>query len=131
MRYSFLTAAFLVDVVTAFPWVSEMPGVNSNLFRKTRRQQPGGFQKGGAASCPFNPSHVPAAPITSKYPYNGAINGLPGNGVGGYQVPAPGDTAHQFVPPGPKDIRKLSSILAYLCGSLQTLTPSQAVRVQG
>lgn len=41
----------------------------------------------------------------ARYPYNSAQNGLPGKGIGGYQVPAPGDTAHQFVAPGPNDIR--------------------------
>jgi hypothetical protein len=48
---------------------------------------------------------VPAAPVTAKYPYNNAKNGLPGNGKGGYMVPADGDTEHQFVAPGANDIR--------------------------
>lgn len=30
---------------------------------------------------------------------------MPGKGKGGYQVPADGDTAHQFQKPGPNDIR--------------------------
>jgi hypothetical protein len=76
-----------------------MPDVDSSLLHKAKRQQPGGYQDGGAATCPFNPDHPGATPITSEYPYNGAINGLPGKGVGGYQLPAPGDTAHQFTPP--------------------------------
>lgn len=91
----------------AFPWVSEVPGVDSSLFaarRQYRRQQPGGTN-GGAATCPFNANHVPAAPVTAQYPYNGAKNGVPGKQTGGYQVPADGDTAHQFVAPGANDIR--------------------------
>jgi hypothetical protein len=39
------------------------------------------------------------------YTYGGSTNGLPGSGVGGYYVPAPGDTAHAFQKPGPSDIR--------------------------
>ena len=109
MRFSLLTVAFAAEVVTAYPFVANMPGVDSSLFRNAKRQQSGGFQKGGPATCPFNPNHPGAAPITSQYPYNGAVNGLPGKGVGGYQVPAPGDTAHQFVAPGPNDIRKSPS----------------------
>jgi hypothetical protein len=107
MRYSLLTIALIAEAVTAYPFVADLPGVDSGLFRK--RQQPGG-PKGGAATCPFNPNHVPAAPVTLKFPYNGAVNGLPGKGIGRYQVPAPGDTAHQFVAPGPNDIRKYSLI---------------------
>lgn len=54
----------------------------------------------------YNPDHVPAPGVTDEFPYNNAKNGLPGNGKGGYQVPAPGDKAHQFVPPDySKDIR--------------------------
>ena len=41
-----------------------------------------------------------ASPPTSQFPYGGAkIDGLPGSQKGGFQVPAPGDTAHQFQPP--------------------------------
>lgn len=95
--------------VTAFPWVADAPGVSSpwsNAYRAAhaRRQQPG-EGAGSAAQCPFNANHVPAAPISSKYPYNGAKNGLPGKQKGGYQVPADGDTDHQFKEPGPNDIR--------------------------
>ncbi|KZO97178.1 Cloroperoxidase [Calocera viscosa TUFC12733] len=43
-----------------------------------------------------------AAPYSPQFPYTGAIlNGLPGNGTGGVQVPAPGDTAHQYEAPLP------------------------------
>ena len=62
-------------------------------------------QEATKLTCPFNSQHQPAAPVTSKYPYNNAKNGLPGNGKGDYQVPAPGDTAHHFEAPGPNDIR--------------------------
>ena len=37
--------------------------------------------------------------------HNNVKNGQQGNRKGGYQVPAPGDTAHRFVKPGPGDIR--------------------------
>jgi hypothetical protein len=117
MRFSLLAIALVAEAVTAYPFVANMPGVDSSLFRKAKRQQPGGGQKGGAATCPFNPDHPCAAPITSQYPYNDAINGLPGKGVGGYQVPAPGDTAHQFVAPGPNDIRKSSYNPQYVTDS--------------
>ena len=38
-------------------------------------------------------------------PYNSAVGGLPGKGIGGYQVPAPGDEAHQYIAPTDQDIR--------------------------
>jgi hypothetical protein len=107
MKYSLIVIALLAEAftVTAFPFVAEMPGVDASLLRlKSKRQQSGGSNPGGPATCPFNSNHVPAPGITAQYPYNGAKNGLPGKGVGGYQVPAPGDTAHYFVPPGPNDI---------------------------
>lgn len=81
----------------AFPWVAETQGVDASLLRHSTQKR--------AATCPFNSDHVPAAPITSQYPYNGAIDGLPGNGQGGILVPAEGDTAHEYVAPGPNDIR--------------------------
>ena len=87
--------------VYAYPWVAGVDGVDSRLLRR----QESGTGTGSEASCPNNPNHVPAAPVTSEWPYNNAQNGLPGNGKGGYQVPADGDTAHQFVAPGPNDIR--------------------------
>lgn len=105
MKYSLVAIALAAEAVTAFPFVAEMPGVDSSLFRNRPRQQSGGSNPGGAATCPFNANHVPAPGITAQYPYNGAKNGSQGMGKGGYQVPAPGDTAHQFVAPGPNDIR--------------------------
>lgn len=94
---------FAATAVNSFPFVANAPGVDPSLFRP--RQQPGGGQAGGAATCPFNPNHVPAPGITAQFPYNHASQGLPGLGVGGYKVPADGDTAHQFMAPGPNDIR--------------------------
>jgi hypothetical protein len=41
-----------------------------------------------------------AAPYSPKYPYTGAKpDQLPGTGIGGVQVPAPGDTAHYYQHP--------------------------------
>ncbi|KXT09316.1 hypothetical protein AC579_260 [Pseudocercospora musae] len=86
----------------AYPWVVNAPGVDSSMLpRSSRLNMPR-----DAPDCPFNADHQPAAPVTSQYPYNNAIDGKPGNGKGGYLVPAPGDTAHQYQAPDPKtDIR--------------------------
>lgn len=43
--------------------------------------------------------------MNDQFPYNWAKDGVPGKGIGGYQVPAPGDDAHQFVAPTDLDIR--------------------------
>lgn len=97
----------LVSGAYAFPWVANMPGVDSSMlqgYRNNKRQQdPEGA--GSAANCPFNRNHVPAAPVTAKYPYNNAKNGVQGNGKGNYIVPDPNDKAHAFVAPGKDDIR--------------------------
>ena len=108
MKYIIILSSLLTSAY-AFPWVADAPGVDSSMLKgyreaKAKRQQVG-TGPGSAASCPFNANHKAAAPITSQYPYNGAKNGVPGKGKGGYQVPASGDTAHQFVAPGPNDIR--------------------------
>ncbi|MCJ1478965.1 hypothetical protein MMC13_007649 [Lambiella insularis] len=79
-----------------------MPGVDSSLLG--RRTAPTKRQS-DQATCPFNTVHLGAAPYDPKYPYTGAQNGLPGTQEGGVQVPAPGDTAHNFTAPGPNDIR--------------------------
>lgn len=92
-----------ISAATAFPWVVHQADVDSSLLKK--RQQSGGSNPGGPATCPFNSNHTGAAPFNPAYPYNNAQNGLPGNGKGGYQVPAPGDTPHYYVPAGPNDIR--------------------------
>lgn len=83
----------------AYPWVAGQPGVDSSLFRKARPE------RRQAGSCPFNGNHKPAATYTSKYPYTGAKNGVPGTGVGGIKVPADGDSDHAYQDPGPNDIR--------------------------
>ncbi|KAK3314965.1 Chloroperoxidase [Apodospora peruviana] len=83
----------IVGVATALPWMAD------------KRQQDGGAQPGGPITCPFNPDHKPAEPWDPKFPYNWANLGLKGKGKGGYQVPAPGDYAHRFIPPTDKDIR--------------------------
>lgn len=102
----FTSISAFLGVAYAFPWVANQPGVDSSLFQnRHKRQQSGGNNPGGPATCPFNANHQPAAPITSDYPYNNALNGLPGDGNGGFQVPAEGDTVHQYVAPGPNDIR--------------------------
>src|SRR5450432_207737 len=109
---SALVVILVVEIVIAFPYYYSIPGVGPGQFENAKRQQSATLQK--RDTCPFNPNHVPAAPITSQYPYNHAINGLPGIGLGGFRVPEPGDTAHQYVPPGPNDIRKPCSI-SYTC----------------
>ncbi|KAF2151619.1 Cloroperoxidase [Myriangium duriaei CBS 260.36] len=86
-----------------FPFIASLPDVtNKHLLT---RQQSGGGQPGGPLTCPFNPNHEWPTPSNSKFPYNGAINGIPGRGVGGYQVPSPGDDAHKFIAPRSTDIR--------------------------
>ncbi|KAF2083470.1 putative aromatic peroxygenase [Saccharata proteae CBS 121410] len=83
-----------------------MAGVDNSLLHASRlRRQQTGNGPGSAAQCPFNPNHVDAAPVTADYPYNNAKNGMIGNQKGGYVVPDPNDSAHQFVAPGPNDIR--------------------------
>ncbi|TVY86128.1 Aromatic peroxygenase [Lachnellula willkommii] len=90
-------------LLAAFPFISEQPGIKNTHLLK--RQQSGGGQPGGPDTCPFNPNHQDAVPVSDAFPYNGAKGGLPGTGIGGYQVPAPNDTDHQFVAPTDTDIR--------------------------
>merc|ERR1712087_505768 len=100
-----VVSSLLVSGAAAFPWVAMQPGVDSSILRLKPRQQVG-EGPGGPDTCPFNANHEDARPVTSKYPYNNAKDGKPGNGKGGYLVPAPGDTAHEFRKPNPKtDIR--------------------------
>ncbi|KAM3417990.1 hypothetical protein BST61_g6201 [Cercospora zeina] len=85
--------------VVAFPWVAGVSGVDSSILRRdaVRRDDP---------NCPFNANHEPAAPLTAAFPYNNARFPARGNQRGGYPVPAPGDTAHEFRAPRPGiDIR--------------------------
>ena len=93
-----LLTIMLVPNTMAFPWVASVPGIRSvnEVEAQIAKRQ---------TTCPFNPNHVPAAPITSQFPYAGAINGLPATRPGNFQVPATGDHAHGFVPPGANDIR--------------------------
>ncbi|PMD19253.1 Cloroperoxidase [Hyaloscypha hepaticicola] len=95
--------ACCAGVAAAFPFVVRQEGIkNAHILQ---RQQSGGYQPGGPANCPFNPNHEFPVPVTDEFPYNGAKGGLPGEGVGGYLVPAAGDTAHQFIAPTDQDIR--------------------------
>nr|POE87559.1 aromatic peroxygenase [Quercus suber] len=88
------------QVVRAFPWVVGHVG-ESRAPRLSARQMPG-----SAASCPNNPNHVGAVPISAKYPYCGAVGGKPGFQLCiNNRVPAVGDTAHYYTAPGPLDIR--------------------------
>ena len=86
----------------AFPWVASVPGVDSSFFRGNIFNKRQSYPYG---TCPNNPKHTGAAPYSTKYPYTGAVNGLSGSQKGGIQVPAPGDTAHYYTPPGTNDIR--------------------------
>ena len=50
--------------------------------------------------CPYNPNHIPAVPLNTKYPYLGAVGSqTQGSGKGGVEVPAPGDVDHAFMAP--------------------------------
>lgn len=93
-----LLAIMMVPNAMAFPWVAGMPGIRSasDVEDQHAKRQ---------TTCPFNANHVPAAPITSQFPYAGGQNGLPSTRPGNFQVPAFGDDVHGFVPPGPNDIR--------------------------
>ena len=84
-----------------FPFVAEIPGVDSSLLRKASSVA----KEKRQSSCRFNSVHPGAAPYNAKYPYTGARNGLPGTGRGEILVPAPGDTAHAFQAQGPNAIR--------------------------
>ena len=110
LRLTLLTALG-ASVVFAFPWMANIPGIDLSLLKKGQiyqantKRQIETDDKGSAAYCPVNPEHLGAAPFNPLYPYTGAVDGLPGTGIGGKQVPAPGDEAHYFTPPGDLDIR--------------------------
>ncbi|KAI9846883.1 MAG: hypothetical protein M1837_003495 [Sclerophora amabilis] len=99
MRFSSFSVLFALDAALAFPWVANMPGVDSSAMDAAHRH------KRQSDTCPFNANHPGAARYNDAFPYTGARNGLPGNAKGGIKVPADGDTAHQFEAPGPNDIR--------------------------
>ena len=102
MKLFFFVLALTVQYVTAFPWVSDMPGVDNSLLQRQVNKPDVSKRQNG---CPFNPDHKGAAPYTSEFSYTGAKNGLPGTGKGGIKVPADGDTDHMFEAPGDNDIR--------------------------
>jgi len=89
------------QAATAFPFVAKQPGIDKDLLARgypvNKRQSD--------TNCPKNPVHPGAVPVNDQYPYLSALNGNQSTGKGGIQVPAPGDTAHYFVAPGPLDIR--------------------------
>lgn len=65
--------AFAVQA-SAFPWVLDTLGKPRDYFGHVEKRQ----MPGSAATCPNNPNHKGAVPISAKYPYCGAKNGLPG-----------------------------------------------------
>ena len=101
MQVNTLVFMLAAHSVLSFPFVAEMPGVDSSLLSKAKRVSTEKRQ----SSCPFNSVHPGAAPYNAEFPYTGAQNGLPGTGKGGILVPAAGDNAHAFEAPGPNDIR--------------------------
>lgn len=104
MHNSILLSLVAANAASAFPWVAMQQGVDGSMLN--RRQQSGGGQQGGPDTCAFNPNHVKAAPVTSKYPYNNAKNGKKGNEKGGFLVPDPNDKDHEFrAPDYSRDIR--------------------------
>ena len=67
MKYSLIAVALAVEAVTAFPFVANIPGVDSSLlFNRPKRQQSGGGNPGGPLTCPNNPNHVDAPGITDQ-----------------------------------------------------------------
>ncbi|MCJ1454642.1 hypothetical protein MMC28_004995 [Mycoblastus sanguinarius] len=101
-----LVGLMALPAAFSFPWMGDVLGADKNSYDSP--SQLAKRQGNTMAGCPFNPpeDHVPAAPITAEFPYLGAANGLPAtNPVGNVEVPADGDDAHAFVPPGPNDIR--------------------------
>lgn len=103
---SILLLALAAETAYGFPFVARMPGVDTRLLHEEYKRQQNPTGPGSEAQCPYNPKHKPANPIKGPYWYNNATNGQQGNQKGGYQVPAPGDKAHEFVAPNYKtDVR--------------------------
>ena len=96
-----LFASTIVPVALSFPFIMDMPGVDTRILSRS----PITGKRQTQADCPFNPVHPGAAPFNSRFPYTGARNGLPGTQIGGIEVPNDNDTAHFFQAPGPNDIR--------------------------
>ncbi|KAI9704641.1 MAG: hypothetical protein M1820_005389 [Bogoriella megaspora] len=108
--YQFLICtALCIHLTFAFPWVADLPGIDTSILnaktspRAHRKRQSN--NAGSLENCPVNANHPGAAPYNPDYPYSGAAFPIPGSGIGGYEVPAPGDEAHYFTPPGEDDIR--------------------------
>ncbi|EME45343.1 hypothetical protein DOTSEDRAFT_170687 [Dothistroma septosporum NZE10] len=96
-----LLIVLLAVAAAAYPWVESAAGLDSSLLKRGYA-----VQERDSAQCPFNANHVSAPLVTAQYPYNNAKNGQPGDGKGGYPVPAPGDTVHEFrAPDAQTDIR--------------------------
>ena len=96
----------LIALPTAFSfgWMGELLDSDGSLPSAEERLEK--RQGTTMAGCPYNPNHVPAVPISAKFPYLGAVNGLPAtNPVGNIEVPTDGDSAHIFTAPGKNDIR--------------------------
>ncbi len=91
-------ALILIPRSMSFPFMVGIPNVRSAPEVESLHSKRQG-------TCPSNTNHQDGSPITAQFPYAGAKNGLPSTNPGNFQVPANGDTAHQFVPPGPNDIR--------------------------
>lgn len=106
MRNTFLATPLLLSSLTAaFPWAAKLAAGEQSHVAMDRVMSP--LERRAAGTCPVHATRQGAAPYSAYYPskYTGAMNGQAGTGVGGVQVPAPGDTAHAYVAPGPGDIR--------------------------
>jgi len=106
MRYSLLTATLAANLIAALPFMGYDAIPNAGAERTAKRQLLGGNQL--PYSCPYNDpkDHVPAVPLSDKYPYLSAVGtSKQGTGKGGIQVPAPGDVDHMFI--APKYVRSL------------------------
>lgn len=116
MHYTLLSLALAANSVVAYPFMGSLAIPNAEkeieVARNARRQLGlgntpttpklglGQILNPQPTTCPYNPNHVPAPPVSSQYPYLGAIGTLtPGTGKGGIEVPAPGDTDHMFIAP--------------------------------
>ena len=99
MLFHLFVGFIALPTVISFPWMADMPGVDSTLLKKDHAN---GKRD---AACPNNPNHPGAVPFNPQFPYTGAKDGLPGTQIGGVEVPNDNDVAHRFEAPGPLDIR--------------------------
>ncbi|CZT22204.1 uncharacterized protein RCC_08073 [Ramularia collo-cygni] len=102
MMKTIISTLLFAEAAIAFPWVSEIHGVDSSMLQR-RQQDPEGAAS--VAQCPFNANHEPAVAYNPKFPYNNARDGKKGDGRGGFRVPAVGDDAHRYIAPTSRDIR--------------------------